>query len=162
MALMAVSCAHPVYHATGGATFPAREPTCEFDVRGSVPGPGYVEIGQLTIEGDRSMGAGSFSDPNQFANRVRGEVCAVGGDALVTEVNGFGIIARGVVFHKTDEVAPKLAPTPAVTQGEGCEPICSPGFRCMSGACIPQCNPACAPTEKCGNDRVCHAREVAK
>jgi hypothetical protein len=33
---------------------------------------------------------------------------------------------------------------------------CGPGYREVSGACLPACNPACDDGEHCGADRVCH------
>jgi hypothetical protein len=42
-----------------------------------------------------------------------------------------------------------------VSSGAVCAPICSPGFACESGQCIPQCNPACEPTEVCNRHRTC-------
>ena len=119
------------------------------------PGPGYVEIGQITIEGDRSFGAGSYRDPQEFANVVHDRICAAGGDTLITEVNGFGIIARGIVLRRSETTPPAAASVPA--PADACEPLCSPGFLCSAGKCLPQCNPACGNGETCGNDRLCHA-----
>jgi hypothetical protein len=152
-----LACAQPVLHKTATATFPAREPNCVFDVVGSHPGPGHVEVAQISIEGNPSYGAGQYHNPQEFADVVHSRVCAVGGDVLATEVNGFGVIVRGIVFHRVDEPQPPQArpsePAPSV---ELCNPICSPGFSCNAGTCIPQCNPACTEAETCGNDRVCH------
>ena len=155
-----LACAQPVLHKTATATFPAREPNCVFDVVGSHPGPGYLEVAQIAIEGDRSFGAGQYRNPQEFADVVHARVCAIGGDALVTEVNGFGIIVRGIVFHRVDEPQPPLQGQPAevVPAADACNPICSPGFSCNAGTCIPQCNPACGEAETCGNDRLCHPR----
>jgi hypothetical protein len=36
-----------------------------------------------------------------------------------------------------------------------CDPICSPGFACQRGTCVPQCNPACAADEICTRQRLC-------
>jgi len=38
-----------------------------------------------------------------------------------------------------------------------CTPICSPGFACEEGRCIPQCNPPCEQGEVCTRKRVCEA-----
>ena len=148
LSLAITSCAHPVFHATAGAKYPPREATCEFKMLATHPGPDYQEIGVLTIEGDRSFGAGSYNDPNAFADAVRHQVCAAGGDAVATEVNGGGYIARGIIFRKGE--------TPAAPVG-ACDPICSPGFQCTAGRCVAQCNPACTSGQVCGDDRLCHA-----
>ena len=148
-----LACAEPVVHNTATTTVPGRDPTCAFDVVGSRPGPGYVEVAQI----DRSFGVGQYRNPQEFAYAVRPKVCAVGGDVLVTELNGSGVVVRGIVFHRTSEPAGSRdrpgSPAPAATV---CEPICSPGFSCRAGTCIPQCNPACTDAETCGNDRLCH------
>jgi hypothetical protein len=157
IAVLVAACAAPVLHRAEGVSYPAREPTCRFRVVGAHPGPGYEEVGTLTIEGDRSGGAGSYTDPQEFADVVRADVCKVGGDVLVTEVGSMGVIARGIVFHQVDAGAPAAEPTPPAPAAAGtCTPICSPGFACTAGTCIPQCNPACAAGETCGNDRLCH------
>jgi hypothetical protein len=36
-----------------------------------------------------------------------------------------------------------------------CDPICSPGFVCERGTCLPQCNPRCAADEICTRQRLC-------
>jgi hypothetical protein len=154
LTVSAFGCAEPVLHKSGGTTFPARGQGCPLTVVASHPGTGYVEVGQITIEGDRSFGAGTYRDPQAFADVVHDRICAAGGDTLITEVNGFGIIARGIVLRRVAPAAP-----PPVPAGS-CEPLCSPGFRCDAGTCIPQCNPACADSETCGNDRTCHSKSA--
>lgn len=154
-------CAEPVLHKAGDATFPPRPKGCLLAVLATHPGPEYVEVAQITIEGDRSFGAGTYRDPQEFADVVHDRVCASGGDTLITEVNGFGIITRGIVLRKVasparDTGAPAtLAPAAA----GACEPICSPGFRCNAGTCVPECNPSCTDGEVCGTDRLCHAKQ---
>jgi hypothetical protein len=153
-----LACAQPVMYKNGATTFPPREATCAFDVLASHPGPGYVEVAQIGIEGDQSFGAGQYRNPREFAQVVQPKVCAAGGDVLATEVNGAGSIVRGIVFHRISEPeAPALPPgAPPSTVAGTCEPICSPGFACNAGVCAPQCNPACTGDETCGNDRLCH------
>ena len=147
---------------SGGAAFPAKKPGCPLAVVATHPGPGYVEVAQITIEGDRSFGAGTYRNPQEFANVVHDRICAAGGDTLITEVNGFGVIARGIVLRRVASAAPAPAPVPAPVPAPApapastCEPLCSPGFLCDAGTCIPQCNPRCAAGETCGNDRTCH------
>jgi hypothetical protein len=36
-----------------------------------------------------------------------------------------------------------------------CVPSCSPGYVCLEGACIQDCNPPCADGQRCSADRVC-------
>jgi hypothetical protein len=130
-----------------------------FDVVSRRPGPGYVEVAQI----DRSFGAGQYRNPQEFASSVHAKVCAVGGELLVTEANGADVIVRGIVFRRAG--APRLQPpspppqdrpTERAPAAEACNPICSPGFSCNAGTCMPQCNPACTEDETCGHDRLCH------
>lgn len=83
--------------------------------------------------------------------RLMDDACKMGGDTLYKLKDGpvtthhevYGTIARRKA----------LAPAPAPTV---CNPICSPGFACQAGECVPQCNPACAAGSTCGPDRTCH------
>jgi len=150
-----VGCAEPAFH-WNGARFPAREPNCRLKLLGMPPGPDYVEIGTI-IKGDRSGGAESSHDPAQFVSPVWAKVCAAGADAVVTEVNGLGVVVRGIVFkHVAPTPAAPAPETAAVAGGRACIPICSPGFDCRDGTCVPLCNPACESGETCGRDRLCH------
>jgi hypothetical protein len=124
-----------------------------FDVVGNRPGPGYVEVAQI----ERSFGAGQYRNPQEFANSVHAKVCAVGGEVLATEANSADVIVRGIVFRRAGEPQPPQArATDRAPAADSCSPICSPGFSCNAGICIPQCNPACTEAETCGNDRLCH------
>ena len=44
---------------------------------------------------------------------------------------------------------------PARGAADACQPICSPGFACQGGRCIPQCNPPCEGGEMCSRKRLC-------
>jgi hypothetical protein len=136
-------CAHLVYHPSGDAHYPARDASCQLQLTGSHPGPAYVEIGQVTRQGEVRI-----TDPQEFLDKVRPDVCAAGGEVLATEVNGSGLIVRALVFRKAA----------TASAGNECDPICSPGFQCAGKTCVPQCNPACLDTESCGRDRLCHPR----
>jgi hypothetical protein len=152
-----IGCAQPVFH-PNDARFAAREANCQIVLRGSVPPAGFVEIGTITIEGDRGGGAGLFQNAEEFINAVRGDLCAAGVDMVVTEVGGLGYISRGIAFKRVaaTAAAPPSASDPSAQPG-ACVPICSPGFDCVKGNCIPLCNPACEAGEICGRDRLCHA-----
>jgi hypothetical protein len=81
---------------------PAPRPLgCDFRVTGSLnAGSGYSEIGILNYGGGMAT-----DDIDKFKRDVQSQVCAAGGDLIVTEVNGRGLIVRGVVFKKTDQTA---------------------------------------------------------
>jgi hypothetical protein len=56
--------------------------------------------------------------------------------------------------------APRVPPPgpawpPMAIDDGSCTPICSPGFACAAGQCVPQCNPACLPGETCTRKRIC-------
>ncbi len=58
------------------------------------PGAGFEEIATLTPSGDVPA-----RTPDQFKAVVRADVCRVGGDVVVTEVNGLGEYVRGTVLR---------------------------------------------------------------
>lgn len=60
------------------------------------PGTGFEEIATLTPDPDKSWD----SDPEAFKEHVRADVCRVGGDLVVTEINAKGFFARGTVLRK--------------------------------------------------------------
>ena len=166
-ALAAAACtAQPVLRPTGTQKFPPYLSNCKFQLRATHPGPRYVEVAQISIEGKR-LDPAVYRSARKFADTVQAEICATGGDALVTEDNGKGEIVSGIVCHQIDQPEPGPVPAAALpTSASGppaawsgtCEPICSPGFACDNGVCIPQCNPACIDGETCGRDRLCHPK----
>ncbi|MCB9737031.1 MAG: hypothetical protein H6745_30985 [Deltaproteobacteria bacterium] len=70
---------------------PAREAGCEFDLLSAAPRTPYVQLGFLepTVQAHSAV---------EFYDAVRGEVCAAGGDAVLTEINGLGEYVRGTVI----------------------------------------------------------------
>ena len=73
----------------------AKPPTCQFQVVAMPPQSGYEEIATLRL------GAISTDNPDTFKDAVRADVCRVGGDLVVEEINGHGAIVRGAVLRKT-------------------------------------------------------------
>jgi hypothetical protein len=55
----------------------------------------FEEIATLTAE------TRPVVDPVQFKTAVAADVCRVGGDVVVTEVNGYGQYVRGTVLRHT-------------------------------------------------------------
>jgi len=178
-ALCSSSCTRPVFHNNSDYEYPPRAADCYLRVVGSHPGPAYDEIGIVTFDGTNP-----FQDEQEFIDPVRAELCAAGADVIFTQVSADGVVVRGVVLVNIYEdpdgdASEEAAPVPAAVAdcspicspgfkcsagrcvppaaGE-CTPICSPGFGCSGGVCIPLCNPACASTEECGTDRLCHPR----
>jgi hypothetical protein len=147
--LLIAGCQVAEYRPRGGASYPAKPEDCELELLGSHPGKGYEEIGVI------STSPNYFRNPENLLRVTRSDVCSAGGDAIVTEVNGYGYVVRGVVFRKTGAESKPAAVRPPRSEST-CSPICSPGFECSSGQCVPLCNPTCGPGEKCGPDRLCH------
>lgn len=65
------------------------------------------------------------------------------------------VLERAPVAAATPTVPLATAPAPAPA---GCEPICSPGYGCQAGVCVPLCNPPCGDGDVCGGDRICRRR----
>jgi hypothetical protein len=103
--------------------------------------------------------------------QLRMQACAVGGDTVYGFSEGVNPAAAGTVISATVALrgeAPSAGPSSlgnAAPAGDaadaGCTPICSPGFACRAGQCIPQCNPACEPTEICNRHRTCEPASAA-
>ena len=135
---------------------PSRGPDCVVDVLPLPPGSGYVEVGELSFEAYAAGPAThQYRDPHVLAAALHDEICAVGGDTLVTERNAMGVIVRGTVFRHVNQLDLQSQPVPPLPQAEGCDPSCSPGSTCEDGTCVRQCVPACADGESCGSDAVC-------
>jgi hypothetical protein len=101
--------------------------------------------------------------------KLRVQTCAAGGDTAYGFKEGINPDGAGMFISATAAVRREAssAPTPAATAAPsdvadaGCVPICSPGFACRAGQCIPQCNPACEPTELCNRHRTCEPAPAA-
>jgi hypothetical protein len=87
------------YKLTTSAAGPvsAKSAACDFRVVNTVP-EGYQEIGTLSIDWD--SGGTAAMDPDDFKRRVQGAVCHIGGELVVTEINGFGAYVRGTVMRR--------------------------------------------------------------
>jgi hypothetical protein len=87
---------------------------------------------------------------------MRRKACLVGADS----VYGIAEVREGGVSYLTATFAHNL-PGPSgddvwgATTASSCNPICSPGFACQQGLCLPQCNPGCATNQVCTWQRVC-------
>jgi hypothetical protein len=100
---------------------------------------------------------------NACIDELRKQACASGADTVFgfqEGVQGEYTLIAATLAARTGERPAQSAPAkrPAVgsmTEDEGCSPICSPGFACKAGVCIPQCNPPCDPGTVCTRKRVC-------
>ena len=102
--------------------------------------------------------------------QLRMQACAVGGDTVYSFSEGVNPDGGGTLISATVAARSNALPagpsadtgtTADVAAGAGCTPICSPGFACQAGQCIPQCNPACEPTEICNRHRTCEPAPAA-
>lgn len=86
----------PAYSLTKSTTVPTQSyaNTCKFRVVNLVPKGDYEELGTLIPE--RYLQA---TNPTDFENAVRALVCSIGGEVVVTEINGGGGYMRGTVLR---------------------------------------------------------------
>ena len=154
-AVLAVGCGGPLR----SSSYP-RPDDCHIDVLPNPPGDPYVQVGELSLEASIAGPARyQYKSPYQLAADMRGQICAIGGDTLVTERDASGVIVRGTVYRRATEEDIPAAPRPPPSRAERCEAGCGPGFVCEAGTCVPQCDPACGDGATCGADRLCHPEE---
>jgi hypothetical protein len=128
--------------------------------------PSYpsVDLQSVQVVCNRALGRTACIE------ELRIKTCAVGGDTLYGFAEGITpdgagmLISASVAVHREASPASSGAGTATLVDeaaGAGCTPICSPGFVCQVGRCIPQCNPACEPTEICNRHRTCEPAATA-
>jgi hypothetical protein len=143
----ALAVAAPSCGGAGSRSTLAHAPDCVVEVRPFPPGQDYVEIGELSFLANAATGKPDqqYRSPYQLAADLHGQICAVGGDLLVTERNAAGVIVQGTVYRRADlrDVAP---PPERRERGE----------RCEGAGCARSCDPACGDGEACGPDQRCH------
>jgi hypothetical protein len=86
------------YKLTTSASGPLapKAPACNVRIVNTVP-EGYEEIATLMVDWESGTAA---VDPDDFKRRVQGDVCRIGGEVVVTEINGAGAYVRGTVLRK--------------------------------------------------------------
>ena len=84
---------------TGGAGL-AKPASCDFIIATTKVDRPYDEIAILDCDANKAGDVGAFKES------VRAQVCGIGGDAVIAEVNGGGSYVRGTVLRWKDaEVA---------------------------------------------------------
>jgi hypothetical protein len=127
--------------------------------------PSYpvVDLASVRVVCNRALGRAACLD------KLHLQTCAAGGDSAYgfkegINPDGAGMFISATVALRNDlppatasavTAAPATIAPVADAPGASCVPICSPGFSCQAGQCIPQCNPACEPTEICNRHRTC-------
>jgi hypothetical protein len=126
------ACASAGAHGTGSESS-AREQNCGYELLRSQPGPEYVEIARIKLEGDADFGAGSYRHTRQYARAVREMVCEIGGDAVKNVVDAYGVIVRVIVFQRVrDGQGARAQPAGPAPEGT-CEPTCPTCPPCSLG-----------------------------
>ena len=97
-----------------------------------------------------------MDDEELCFDSMRRKACSAGADI----VYGIAETREGGVAYLNATFAHSLpGPIGGATSGGpaelACDPICSPGFVCERGTCLPQCNPKCASDEICTRQRLC-------
>ena len=126
------------------------------DTRPSYP---IVDLVSVRAVCNRALGRAACLDKLHLLT------CSAGGDTAYGFKEGINPDGAGMFISATvaarSEVSPASSSSasavrrPADEAAAACTPICSPGFACQAGQCIPECNPACEPTEICNRHRTC-------
>lgn len=131
-----------------GARRPVRPPGCPVEIVPGTPTPLPASIASVRAYCATSLGR------DQCFEELRNVACNLGGDT----VYGLSESVAGGENYITATVAwrgESAAGAGGSSAGAACTPICSPGFDCQGGRCIPLCNPACGPAEICNAHRTC-------
>jgi hypothetical protein len=154
--VLAASCASSEV-APNAPRRPARPEDCPVQLFPTTP-PSYptVDLQSVQVVCNRALGR------VPCVEKLRIKTCAVGGDTAYGFKEGINPDGAGMFISATVAARGDAPPArtsagaaPADDAGAGCAPICSPGFSCQAGQCIPQCNPSCEPTEICNRHRIC-------
>ena len=100
---------------------------------------------------------------NVCTEQLRAAACAAGADAIVgTKESMFEYSMFVDATFVAKGALATTAPPPSRVTTVGCEPICSPGFACEEGRCIPLCNPPCEAGQICNRQRTCEPATVPR
>ena len=144
-----------------GPSRPAREAGCPVQLfPSSRPTYEYVDIASVRAE------CHNGSSRTACIDELRAQACAAGGDTVYAFSEGYRAeytLISATIAYRNDSTATGIAASgrAPVAEAHSCTPICSPGFACTSGVCIPQCNPACEAGEVCTRRRICAPVPVA-
>jgi hypothetical protein len=152
-----------------GAKYPAKPEGCDVKIFPSTT-PDYKWADIATVESHCHFTQGRTA----CIDELKKSVCKAGGDTLYGFKDGRqgeAFIVIGTVGRRTgdEEIekaggeAPKTASEPAALPKDaksaagGCEPPCSPGYRCEANQCLALCNPACGEGMRCNQQRICES-----
>lgn len=166
---------------TGAAKYPAKAVGCEVNVFPSTT-PDYKWTDMASVEAHCHFTQGRTACVNELKKRV----CELGGDTLYAFKDGRSgeaIIVIATVGHREEgsvsEAVSKSGGTPPPVKGEGeaasasaassdapappagCDPPCSPGYKCSENQCLALCNPPCGEGMRCNQQRMCESTAPA-
>lgn len=106
LAAAAAACAAPIrydFTRTTTANATVRPADCQIELFTAPPGKPYVELGVLDWH-RRELSKRAYNAAD-FMRAVRPQVCGVGGNAVLAEVNDDGAYVRGTVIrlHQADD-----------------------------------------------------------
>jgi hypothetical protein len=151
------ACPHPDPQVTylGRTKYPPNPEGCGLEVlTGSQPDIPVESIATVDVRC-------STTERGECFTELRREACKAGGEVVFAVAErgvGRELIVTATIGRHTSAAMGPPKPTvgaPAQWQDD-CDPVCSPGFGCEKGVCVPKCNPACTDGMKCGQDRLCH------
>jgi len=137
--------------ATTGPKYPARPPSCEFQILTAAPASGFVEVAAIDVNWG-AYGSNSYRDLTDFKNEIRPYVCSAGGDAAIAYANGYGLYIKATVLKAVEAPQGAEAPTskgadPVQANDTGChyDTQCKGDRICVQGTCTAP-TPAAAPS----------------
>jgi hypothetical protein len=100
--------------------------------------------------------------PDLCVDEMRHQACLVGGDTVYGFIQQPGFNRVSATLAVRTETVAGVPPSEAGWVADpSCSPICSPGYVCLEGRCIPPCSPACAANETCTPARICTPKTPA-
>ncbi|HEY4395205.1 MAG TPA: hypothetical protein VGP64_14135 [Polyangia bacterium] len=138
-----------------GPRRPAQAENCQVQIVPGTPPAPLADVASVRARCNWTLGRDACFD------ELRRQACLLGGDTVYglseSVSDGDNYIAGTVAWRGAVGSA-----EPAAGNGStACTPICSPGFDCQAGRCVPLCNPACGPSEICNNHRNCELAPAA-
>jgi hypothetical protein len=145
-----------------GPKRPSRPADCEVAVYFSPPPFPVTDVATARAQ------CHVLSGRDECIAELRRDACRLGADTMygIEEAKrvDYMFVSATLAVQETSvtvtrrPIPPPPAPAPpAGDAAADCEPICSPGFACVSGQCIPQCNPPCEAGEVCSRKRICES-----
>lgn len=111
----------------------------------------HENVASVRIECDPFIGRPPCVDA------LKEKACAAGADTI----HGFQEGNSGGHMFIAATLANRTNGPTSSAGTSACSPICSPGFDCQAGRCVPVCNPPCETGEVCNRKRTCERAPAA-